>query len=337
MSERNVEARQKLLPAVVAALLLPLAAPSSTEELRDDQKGLVVVEDSPPGVLQPPAGVPTAAVELQPGEQYASGTRVRSSADGLSFVIPEEWLGGLPPDSAAVVLGSNTRPGLGMIIMRSATSWDEIESFLTQPQDLGEGVVLSPASTGQRTARGFEISLANAMYAGHAVGRMGDQGNGVIVFFGGPAADRAYYARLAAGTAELVQFGAPSESDTTQKWRAHLAGMMLRRSRSYYSGGSDGSYVGGSSSQALHLCSDGSYAYISHSSVAADAGGGTSGYSGGDGAELGRWTVETIGARDLLSLRSANGEVSQHVLQAQGNETYVDGERALRVQSDRCR
>jgi hypothetical protein len=325
-----------LLATIVAVLLLA-AVPSSTEELPDDQKGLVVVTDPSPGAIPPGAGLPTSAVELQIGQQYASGTRVRSSADGLSFVIPEEWLGGLPPDAAAVVLGSNTRPGLGMIIMRSTTSWEEIESFLAQPQDLGDGVVLRPASQGKRTARGYEISLANAIYAGHAIGRMGDAGNGVIVFFGGPAADREYYARLAVGTAELVDFGAPRERDTTQQWRALLAGMMLKRSSSYYSGGNDGGYVGGSSSQTLHLCRDGTYAYLSHSSVAADAGGGTSGYSAGDGAELGRWRVETIGAHTLLSLSSANGEVSQHVLQTQGNETYVDGERALRVQSDRCR
>ena len=100
---------------------------------------------------------------------------------------------------------------------------------------------------------------------------------GVIVFFGGPAADREYYARLAAGTAESVHFGAPRESDAAQEWRAHLAGMMLKRSNSYYSGGNDGGYVGGSSSQTLHLCNDGTYAYLSHSTVAADAGGGTSG------------------------------------------------------------
>src|SRR5690606_24757137 len=128
MSERNVEARQKLLPAVVAALLLPFAGPSSsTEELRDDQKGLVVVEESAIGVLQPPAGVPAGAVELQAGEQYASGTRVRSSADGLSFVIPEEWLGGLPPASAAVVLGPNPRPGLGLAITRAAARGHGLE------------------------------------------------------------------------------------------------------------------------------------------------------------------------------------------------------------------
>ena len=313
------------------ALVRQLSAP------RDDEKGLVIVENPAPGEGQPAQAEQAPSIALQTGKQYAGGTRVESSADGVSFVIPEEWLGGLPPDAAAFILGSNTRQGLGMIIMRPATSWQEIELFLGQPQDLGEGVVLSPSSPGERTGLGYEISLSNSLYAGRAIGRIGEQGNGVIVFFGGPAGERDYYAELAAGTAGSVAFAAPRESDTTQQWRAHLAGMMLKRSSSYYSGGNDGSYVGGSSSQSLHLCSDGSYAYMSHSSVAADAGGGTSGYSGGDGAELGQWSVEIIGARVLLSLRSTDGEVSQHVLQAEGDDTYVDGDRALRVQSDRCR
>ena len=330
-----------LLTAGVASLLTPaLAFPPEelvTQLTRDDEKGLIIMEDPVPGEEQPAPAKHAPSIALQTGQQYGAGTRVESSADGVSFVIPEEWLGGLPPEAAAFVLGSNTRPGLGMIIMRPATSWQEIELFLGQPQDLGGGVVLSPSSPGQRTGRGYEIGLANAMYAGHAIGRLGEQGNGVIVFFGGPAGERDYYARLAASTAESVAFAAPRESDTTQQWRAHLAGMMLKRSSSYYSDGNDGSYVGGSSSQSLHLCSDGSYAYLSRSSVAADAGGGTSGYSGGDGAEHGQWNVETIGDRVLLNLRSVNGEVSQHALTVQGDKTYVDGERALRVQSDRCR
>jgi hypothetical protein len=337
MSERKVSVRVMLLPFAVAAWLLLLAMESSPEEFSDEQKGLVVVEDPAPDVTQPPDIPGAAAMELQIGQQYASGDRIQSSTDGVSFVIPEEWIGGLPPDAAAIVLGSNTRPGLGMVIMRAATDWEEIQSFLMQPQDLGEGVVLSPSAPGNLTGRGYEIILSNGTYAGHAIGRMGDHGNGVIVFFGGPAGERDYYAELAAGTAGSVAFAAPRESDTTQQWHAHLAGMMLKRSSSYYSGGNDGSYVGGSSSQSLHLCSDGSYAYESRSSVAADAGGGTSGYSGGDGAEFGQWRVETVGSRVLLSLRSTNSGISQHVLQAQGNDTYVDGERALRVQSDRCR
>jgi hypothetical protein len=299
---------------------------------QDDHKGLVKIESEGAGEART-----EAAVELQTGQQYTSGTRVESVADGVSFVIPAEWLGGLPPDAAAFMLGSNTRHGLGMVIMRSATSWQEIEQFLGQPQDLGEGVVLRPISAGRRTERGYEISLANHAYAGHAIGRIGEQGNGVIVFFGGPATERDDFVRLAAGTADSVVFAAPRESAMAQQWRAHLAGMMLRRSSSYYSGGTDGSYVGSSSSQSLHLCSDGSYVYLSRSSVAADAGGGTSGYNSGDGAQHGQWSVETIGARVLLSLRSTDGESSQHALQVQGEYTYVDGERALRVRSERCR
>jgi hypothetical protein len=280
--------------------------------------------------------VPAGGVELQAGQQYPGGTRIESPADGISFVIPEEWLGGLPPDAVAFVLGSNTRQGIGMVIMSSSASWPEIELFLNQPQDLGDGIVLSPVATGQRTARGYEISLGHPVYAGHAIGRVSEQGNAVIVFFGGPAEQRDYFVQLASRTTDSVAFSAPRESSTVQQWRAHLAGMMLKRMDSYYSGGLDGSYVGGSSSETLHLCSDGSYAYFSSSSVAADAGGGTSGHSGGQGGTFGQWSVQTAGARVLLALRPAGGAASQHVLHVEGDKTFVDGSRAYRVRSDRC-
>lgn len=327
----------KLLSAALAACLLPVAAACSQEESREVPKGLVQVDSPAPEEAPTPQGMPVEGVVLRTGQQYPAGTRVESAADGLSFVVPEEWLGGMPPGAAAFVFGSDTKAGLGLAIMRPATSWQEIELFLNQPQDLGDGVVLSPTSPGRRTERGYEIGFANALYAGHAIGRLGANGNGLIVFFGGPAGDRDDYTRLAAATAASVAFAAPRESAAAQQWRTYLAGMMLRRQDSYYSGGVDGSYVGGSSSETLHLCSDGTYAYLSSSSVAADAGGGTSGYGGGSGAELGQWSVETIGDRAMLTLRPSSGELSRHALQVQGEATYVDGERAWRVQSDRCR
>lgn len=338
-----------LLPLAIAALLAVACDSRSDERARDaatDPRGLIPVDDAAPAATAPAGPPPVAApirdnraaggVPLEAGRQYGAGTRVESSADGVSFVVPDEWLGGLPPGSAAFMFGSNTRAGLGLAIMRQATSWPEIEAFLNQPQDLGDGVVLYPSSAGQRTERGYEIGFANAMYAGHAIGRLGANGNGVVVFFGGPAADRDYYTRLAHSTAASVAFAAPRESAAGQ-WRAYLAGMMLKRLDSYYSGSFDGSYVGGSSSETLHLCSDGTYAYYSSSSVAADGGAGTTGYGGSGAADAGQWSVETIGDRPLLSLRSQSGELSQHALEVRGNETYVDGERAYRVQSDRCR
>jgi hypothetical protein len=281
-------------------------------------------------------GVHAWAAELQVGQQYTSGQRVASVSDGVSFIIPDEWLGGLPPDAAAFLLGSHTRAGVGMVIMRAATTWQEIETFLNQPQDLGDGVVLSPTGPGQRSERGYEIGFANPIYVGHGLGRIGNEGNGVIVFFGGPAGQLDHYVQLAASIADSIVFSAPRATAAREQWRDFLAGMMLVRMSSYYSGGPGGAYVGGSSSQTLHLCSDGSYAYFARSSVAADGGGGVSGHSAGQGGEFGQWEVELIGARVLLNLRSLEGAISQHLLRVQGDTTYFNGERTYRVRSDRC-
>jgi hypothetical protein len=283
-------------------------------------------------------GLEATAAEIQVGQQYPAGAKVESPADGVSFVIPEEWLGGLPPGAAAFILGSHTRAGIGTIIMRASASWEQIEQFLNQPQDLGDGVVLTPTSSGQRTERGYEIGLAHPLYAGHAIGRLGEDGNGIIVFFGGPAEQRDYYVQLATRTADSVAFAAPRASPALDQWRSHLAGRMLKRMSSYYSGGSgDGSYIGSSSSQTLHLCSDASYAFFSNSSLAADGGGGVSGHSSGGGEDYGQWRVEIVGDRVLLTLYSRDAGVSQQVLTVQGEWTYLDGQRVYRVSSDRCR
>lgn len=60
------------------------------------------------------------AAELEVGRQYAPGTRIEASAEGVAFTVPDEWLGGLPPGSAAFLFGSNTRAGLGLVMIRAA-------------------------------------------------------------------------------------------------------------------------------------------------------------------------------------------------------------------------
>lgn len=324
---------RRALHALAAALLLYCSClPAATT---GDNKGLIEMQDEFAAAPSSPATQGTATV-LEVGRQYPGGTRVESASDGVSFAIPAEWMGGLPPDSPAFMLGSETRSGIGMIIMRATASWEDIEQFLNQPQDFGGGVVLTPSAPSTRTGRGYEIDLANALYAGHAIGRIGEAGNGVIVFFGGPAEQAPYYRELAAVTADSVGFGPPRTEAGAGQWQAFLAGKMLKRMSSYYSGSTDGAYVGSSSSQTLHLCSDGSYAYSSRSSMGVDGGGGVSGYNAGDVRQTGRWTVEIIGARVLLTLRGSDGEFTQHTLQVQGEHTYVDGERVYRVPSDRC-
>lgn len=276
------------------------------------------------------------AIELEPGRQYDAGTRVESTADGVSFVVPQGWFGGVPPQSSAFVIGSNTIAGMGLVIMRQSAGWEDVQAYLNQPQDLGDGVVLVPVTQGRMTDGRYEIELGNQLYRGLAVGMVGDTGNAAVIFFGGPAAESHRYLEFARATAASVEFTSPRQTAEQQQWQSLLAGMMLRRMSSYYSGGLDGAYAGGSSSETLHLCSDGSYAYSSSSTIAADAGGGTSGYAGDTGISRGTWSIESMGAQTVLTLRSESGEFSQHSMQYSDGSTYLDGERVYRVQSDRC-
>ena len=51
-------------------------------------------------------------VEVQIGQQYPGGTRVNFPSLGVSFVVPDEWTGQVPPGAEAFVMGSQTRQGL---------------------------------------------------------------------------------------------------------------------------------------------------------------------------------------------------------------------------------
>ncbi|MCB0295444.1 MAG: hypothetical protein KDG51_09445, partial [Calditrichaeota bacterium] len=227
---------------------------------------------------------------------------------GVSFVIPQDWLGGLRPNQAAFMLGSNTKPGIGLVIMRASASMADMDGLLNTAQNLGDGVVLYPAGAPQKTATDYRLNFSGGQYVGMAVGKLGPGGNGVIFFFGGPAEQQSYYNRLMQQMVSSLKFVQPQVSGEVQRWQQLLSGMMLKQMSSYYSGGSaDGSYVGGSSSKTLHLCSDGSYAYAGSSSLGVDGGGGSSGYSGGSGEDYGRWRVEVIGARVTLVLQSQDG------------------------------
>lgn len=280
------------------------------------------------------------AADLTPGREYGPGSRIESPADGVSFSLPGNWMGGLPVGSPIFYVGSRTEAGAGLILMRNRATWEEAQSLLQQPQDLGGGVVLMPQGPGQRTQRGYEVRYSDGMHVGHAVARIGEAGNGIVVFFGGPAANASQLETLTYQTIDSVTFSTPRSTPLQEQWRGLLAGNMLRRVSSYYSSGLDGSYVSDSSSQTLHLCSDGSYTYLASSSSAIDGGGGygygASGYGSGGASDSGRWFIELMGDQVVLALQSEQGESSHHAMRYANDQTFLDGDRVYRVPSDRC-
>jgi len=276
------------------------------------------------------------AAELRTGESYSPGARIESRADGVSFALPAEWMGGVPAGSAWFVAGSDTQPGIGLVVMRPSATWEDAASLVREPLDLGDGVVLTADSAGRRTEQGLEQEYRGGPYAGYAVANVGEPGNGILVVFAGPSEKLDYYRQLALDTVTSAEFTPPASTPAQQQWVQVLSGNMLKRMSSYYSSGIDGSYVGDSSSQTLHLCRDGSYAYHAKSSFAADSGGGVSGYSGGGNDDHGQWSVEVMGDQVLLALRSVEGGNSHHVINLNGGQTFLDGDRVYRVPSNRC-
>ena len=55
-----------------------------------------------------------STVQLQPGVEYAAGTRIAAAEVGLSFVVPARWKGGLPREG---------RPCCSAATPRRASCW----------------------------------------------------------------------------------------------------------------------------------------------------------------------------------------------------------------------
>src|SRR5262245_33734104 len=86
------------------------------------------------------AGAAAALAEpLAPNRTYAGGPRVEARGLGVTFVIPEGWVGKCGQDASnqVVVMGSNTLEGVGLAILQAGQSAAQVAASLAEPQDLG--------------------------------------------------------------------------------------------------------------------------------------------------------------------------------------------------------
>lgn len=291
------------------------------------------------------AAIAASSEELETGRQYKAGSRVRAADSGVSWVVPAEWLGVMPPDTPAFLMGSETEAGLGIAYLLSGVTVQDVAVKLNETQALDETLVLEPH--GEPAISGNRVSMAytGESFDGQVLAVVGPAGQGIVYFFAGPRTMAAHYADLLetlAGSTKFTSPGAPQpapvatggqgQSNAAGPWNDLLAGMMLKQLSSY-SSGTSGGY---NSSRVWHLCSDGSYAYSGSSSVSIDAGDYSGGSSGQDQSQ-GKWSVETSGDAAVLVLASDNGETYRLSLQYDGEKTFLDGERVFRVPSDGCR
>ncbi len=269
--------------------------------------------------------------DLEVGQQYEANTRVRVSLFGVSFVVPTGWLGGVPPGSEAFLLGSNEKPGVGLVVFLLHVTPEDLAAKLQEPQVLGEGLVLQPAGPVNTAKARSTASYLSQDHVGRAVGISGPDRQGIIFFFAGPKTEGSNFERLLEQLSASTQFQPVDSSRAVQQWRAFLAGMMLKYLSSYSSG-----HSGGYSSTAVwHLCRDGQFYYSSSSSVSVDVPG-ASGSSGDRQQREGVWGLEVKGMEALLVLTDREGTQTRHRIDFDGKQTLLDGQRVFRVTSDHC-
>jgi hypothetical protein len=301
-----------------------------------------------PAQAAPPSHPEATPVEIEVGQSYGALTRVTSPNTGVSWVIPEDWTGGMPEASSAFLMASDAGEGAGAVLFIPETSVGKLAHDLDEVQDLGDGVVMEPMGEPVIGESRVLLDYENDLLEGRALALMGPGKLAVVFFLAGPPGNLDRLGGILESLASGARFPKPDvteragtrdngvsrKPDTKPRngpWYDLLAGMMLKQLSSY-SSGSSGGY---SSTTVFHLCRDGSFSYYSGGSVSVYVEGATGGGTN-ESRDSGRWSVEVSGQEAFLVLDSDSGESVRLQLYYDGEKTFVNGARYFRVASDAC-
>ena len=267
-----------------------------------------------PGTRELPVTRKQEVKDLQAGEHYHAGTRVRSPFMGLSFMVPQHWHAFLPAGSV-VFLDSTVTAGLGTIHLLTDVTRETVGAQLSEPQSIEAGFVLYPVGSIQELGQ----KLIGQYAAGDDVG--------VTVALLGPSRNAVIYQRLAEELAASTQFMNEQNSPVLRAWYERLTGMMLTPQLNSRAALSAGSTV-------IHLCTDGRFIRtIRLQSVSQQP---TDGQDGEVYHETGTWLIEAEYKKAGLVLSKSTGGTDQHEVLHKEDQFLLDGQAASVTASNSC-
>ena len=166
------------------------------------------------GLLSILLSSPANAEEIKVGQVYQGGQNLDISGLGVSFTIPNNWLGGLDNDGT-ILLGSNTEGGMLLVFATKTTAQEVIAEFNTAiPMD--ETMALVPKGTptlkDERLTIDYTVNV-NGTPAPDAFGRLDGyvkkNGVGFGVLTVGATADKANLVGKQKSILESTKFFAP--------------------------------------------------------------------------------------------------------------------------------
>ena len=256
------------------------------------------------GLLSLLLSSPANAEEIKVGQVYQGGQTLDISGLGVSFTIPNNWLGQLDADGV-ILLGSNTEGGMLLVFGSKTTAQEVIAEFNTSiPMDETMALVPkgSPTLKDERITIDYTVNV-NGTPAPDAFGRLDgyvkNSGVGFGVLTVGATADQANLLGKQKSLLTSVKFSAP-------KIPPQLVGCWLDTDGEV----SDGfSFL---SSTKIELQANGQYRYTTKSSAGLTTNDSMGNWESdttaenGNGTEVG--TYFTIG--NTLYLQSKGGERS---------------------------
>ncbi|MER3423965.1 MAG: hypothetical protein C4293_12770 [Nitrospiraceae bacterium] len=153
------------------------------------------------------------SIDVEPGQYYRGGTRVQLPRARLSFVIPQEWVGAMPPGSRSFFLDSHKKPGTGIVTIVHDVTPQELLDHLNEPQVIEEGFVLHPIGSAKLSGDRITASYHSGEQLGKALAVLGHEQTAALYLFVGPKEETAYYEGLLEQLAGSTQF----KSDETEK------------------------------------------------------------------------------------------------------------------------
>ena len=282
------------------------------------------------------AVTPTAAAQIEPGRIYTGGEQISDPETGLRLAIPAGWRGRLSPDGDSFLLESEVGGGY-LVVLADELTEAQARQQMAEPMDLGDGIVLTPAGQVQDVASGhlsasYSVSGAPSEFVGTVDVRLTQSGLGVAFILLSPPevaqaqqeAMREFAFSLGVQEQNQQAPGAGQAAAGNDEWEPYLRGRYLAR---YFT------RTGYTESTELWLCSNGEFYYDTQGG---GFGGGASGAAQSRGQ--GRWSATGAGKTGTLILAWSSGERSTLDLMYdyENDRLYVDGDRMLRGNNERC-
>jgi len=279
------------------------------------------------------------AIGLSLNSLYAqqNGVRVNYSTIGISFVIPQGWVG--QETQAGYMLKSNTNAGFVLITKNNTT---DINTMINQAQqgfvtnnsnylkivgqvenfnNLGVGATYQGLMEGV-SAKGYMVSVLNTMGIGVSIMAVttteyySDKYKELCISIVNSVEQKQVV------TNQTLQTSQTPQRNTQNKTEKLFAGARL----SYYDTGD-----GYTTKIVISLCEQGFFNHSNYSSMAADTDTVSAGYGENSKGSGQWWIIEKNNQLPILHLQFYNGEVSEYYITLENGKTYLDDYRYYRT------